>query len=1019
MNDRLFTKLIKIHRQEKGEIILITLAFMILGFLLIVPMVSYMGTGLKSGMFFDEKSEALYAADAGVEDAMWKIKYGHLASLDNPSAYDEYNFSTSWQYQLPEQKNGKDVDVTIQNLWMPKNISLPAASTARAAAVDDSILVTTGTVSGAIQSLKITLTYNAEVDKTLEIDSIGIWLPPGFSYTANSSNLEESGHDYTTIPVDYEYQGGHAIIWTFADSIDFTSLPGVDVLDNPLTSDITFDFSRSGNAVTQLTAGASSGATSITVASTSGFPTAGSLILPNESKLITYTAVTATTFSGIPSSGSGSITTGHSSGQSVSLPTQPDAVSWMTGKEVDLVNEVSLFAWDIDVKVFKIHSEAGGTEVDTFLSKRELRKQSGAINGEYYATGNSLLKDTNSDNYRDTVVDPSTASVTSSNIPSDAEVAAAYLYWSAWRSASPTFYDASTSTNLSTNLWTNGGDWAYINTSPYYYQGHHSGIESRRYVTQKTAVNLSSYEPRMVTLDWDQWITTPINIWTDGCTDLSTTGKWDRSGTTAYNNTAWGVSSSTFRGRYAPSPSPGPTDYTYLTLKSGVLSLASANGDTVNLTWKQWKYGTLTEGDKLYYAFSNDNFATSSGMFDAGITNSSPTSKPGSPNFTVAIPQTYLTDTMKIRFYLVGFANPKYCYLDDITVTPAYSSADGLDVDLSADNGTTWWGDSHSLFQAFRGNIGASSVHYSLTIPSGFLTSQFKMRLRLVGMNAASLYCNIDNVSILVPDHQIVFKINGSQVYMDAEGLPQSGSSYLKASEAQIMRNLEGSTYKGYSYSCYRDVTDLVRKYSTKADDPATNYPGWGTYEVREVDASTADNWSYAGWSLVIVYTSAETLGHQLFLYDQLAYGGENSDVDFDRDGQAGGIISGFVVPARVQNDDGSWETNAAKLTCFVGEGDAPYTNDYITINGSTNYLSNSSSPYNNVWNSASHGVTAPGLDIDTFYITWTSGYVSAGDTTAQIHMPTGTDSWNLVYIILSFRNETVTGGSMTYLIRG
>jgi hypothetical protein len=63
--------------------------------------------------------------------------------------------------------------------------------------------------------------------------------------------------------------------------------------------------------------------------------------------------------------------------------------------------------------------------------------------------------------------------------------------------------------------------------------------------------------------------------------------------------------------------------------------------------------------------------------------------------------------------------------------------------------------------------------------------------------------------------------------------------------------------------------------------------------------------------------------------------------------------------------------------------------------------------------------MTADGVDVDTFYITWASNLLQAGATSAEIDLPTLDDSWNLVYIILSFRSETTTGGTITYLIRG
>jgi hypothetical protein len=58
------------------------------------------------------------------------------------------------------------------------------------------------------------------------------------------------------------------------------------------------------------------------------------------------------------------------------------------------------------------------------------------------------------------------------------------------------------------------------------------------------------------------------------------------------------------------------------------------------------------------------------------------------------------------------------------------------------------------------------------------------------------------------------------------------------------------------------------------------------------------------------------------------------------------------------------------------------------------------------------------GVDIDTFHVSWLSGLLDTGDTSAKIDLPTGTDSWNMIYIILAFRSETKTGGAISYLVR-
>jgi hypothetical protein len=43
------------------------------------------------------------------------------------------------------------------------------------------------------------------------------------------------------------------------------------------------------------------------------------------------------------------------------------------------------------------------------------------------------------------------------------------------------------------------------------------------------------------------------------------------------------------------------------------------------------------------------------------------------------------------------------------------------------------------------------------------------------------------------------------------------------------------------------------------------------------------------------------------------------------------------------------------------------------------------------------------GVDIDTFDV---SDYILPGDTSAWVELSTGIDSWNLCYIMLSFRSE-------------
>jgi hypothetical protein len=85
---------------EKGQALTMVLVFMLLGSLTITPLLSFLSTALDTDRLYGDKTNALYAADAGIEDAIWQIKYDNLESLLTDPAYDEYDFSTNWTYSL-------------------------------------------------------------------------------------------------------------------------------------------------------------------------------------------------------------------------------------------------------------------------------------------------------------------------------------------------------------------------------------------------------------------------------------------------------------------------------------------------------------------------------------------------------------------------------------------------------------------------------------------------------------------------------------------------------------------------------------------------------------------------------------------------------------------------------------------------------------------------------------------------------------------------------------------------------
>ena len=210
----------------------------------------------------------------------------------------------------------------------------------------------------------------------------------------------------------------------------------------------------------------------------------------------------------------------------------------------------------------------------------------------------------------------------------------------------------------------------------------------------------------------------------------------------------------------------------------------------------------------------------------------------------------------------------------------------------------------------------------------------------------------------------------------------------------------------------------------TMGHDPA-NFSGTGAYDLYEwkddhVGEAVAEKtdyplsivppigqvgreWAYAAWSIIIIYSSPVTEGHMLYIDDSFRFTGNDETQIFS--------VTGFLAPQDVIDDP-----DAARLTCFVGEGDLSYTGDELIFNGEN--LSDATNPSNNVWNSRSNvmeGVTIDGIDIDTFSVQYP--VIEPGDTSALVKMPTGSDSWNFIYIILSFRSEVTTGGTISYMI--
>jgi hypothetical protein len=104
--------------EEAGQALILVLAFVLLGSLTLLPTMAHMSTALRTGIVYENKTNELFTTDAGVEEGAWRIKYDSLGPT-----YDVYDYSTVWSYQT-DPVNNRTANVTIQNVWIPTNVTL-------------------------------------------------------------------------------------------------------------------------------------------------------------------------------------------------------------------------------------------------------------------------------------------------------------------------------------------------------------------------------------------------------------------------------------------------------------------------------------------------------------------------------------------------------------------------------------------------------------------------------------------------------------------------------------------------------------------------------------------------------------------------------------------------------------------------------------------------------------------------------------------------------------------------------
>lgn len=167
-----------LSKRESGQAFILVLILLLIGGLMLPPLLSLVSTGLKASQVYQQKTDELYAADAGVEYALWKIRNG-------TPPFSSYHITGI---------NGLSVDIDIDEA---DTIAGQPVGTGKHEWLIATVNVTydAGDYTYTISVLNITNETDVHIAKIL------IALPPGVDYVpdSTSSNLTQPLNDEPSV----------------------------------------------------------------------------------------------------------------------------------------------------------------------------------------------------------------------------------------------------------------------------------------------------------------------------------------------------------------------------------------------------------------------------------------------------------------------------------------------------------------------------------------------------------------------------------------------------------------------------------------------------------------------------------------------------------------------------------------------------------------------------------------------------------------------------------------------------
>lgn len=196
---KLFDRLTKFHHCQSGLALPIVLAMLLVGSVAVPPILSAAATGVNSTRVISKGVSGLYAAEAGVENALWHIRNGQTPPL-----------------QLDETVNGTNVGIQTLNRG---TFTIYFGELVPAGEHNDWLSVaSTVTWDSGAGAYRYDVTINwLPVPGTpeIKIKEVGIRFPLGYTYQAGSAALFAGNLSTEEPQIVQDAAGADMLKWTF------------------------------------------------------------------------------------------------------------------------------------------------------------------------------------------------------------------------------------------------------------------------------------------------------------------------------------------------------------------------------------------------------------------------------------------------------------------------------------------------------------------------------------------------------------------------------------------------------------------------------------------------------------------------------------------------------------------------------------------------------------------------------------------------------------------------------------